>query len=71
MGRRNVASVHIENASYHGMCSLLKQFMSLKMSCKFHIQFYLNQESYENYLTRFKSKEHTLLEHEKHTTRPE
>lgn len=69
MGKRKVASVHIENASYHGTYSLLKQFMSLKTSCKFHIQFYLNQENYKNYLTRFKFKEHMFLEHYKHTTR--
>lgn len=67
----NIASVHIENTSYHGMCSFLKQFMSLKMSHKFHIQFYLNQESYESYLSRFKFKHHMLLEHEKHTIRLE
>lgn len=49
--------------------SLLKQFMSLKTSFKFHIQFYLNQKSDENCLTRFKFKE--LSDCEKHTRRPE
>lgn len=69
MRKQKVASVHIENVLCYSTCLLLNQFMSLKMSFKFHIQFYLNQKNYENYLTRFKFKE--LLECEKHTRRLE
>lgn len=62
-----VESVRIKNASYHGKHSLLKQFMSLKVSCKLQIQFYLQHELWK-YFTRFKPKEHILLQHEKHKT---
>lgn len=63
MRKQKVASVHIENVLCYSTC------LRLKMSFKFHIQFYLNQKNYENYLTRFKFKE--LLESEKHTRRLE